>query len=1323
MLASRALRTWHICVLIALGMFACSPANDTQLESAGGLFPSSGYQNSEIAVEFVSVGAGFHQCASLVGWDREPVQKVASRFSFFSDNEPVSAKKIYISGIKQVTASQMTLRFQIGGDAPAGALALQFSCDSRHIISADFSIKRRAEKYELKFEPGFVNAASPNARVSVKLVSDGKIKIPTTGPTSVMFENNDHMHYKSWDPKDAVATLSVGDLALEIGKKTDEVNTVFVFGSEVYRQKLEIRPDVRATVTMTPFQFKKPLAGEAKHEFDVTLKAEKNIQFRPEPDEVDTESPWLSVSVPENPGVQISCPDMSDNAEQVTCHLTVDNSAMLGPAAIKIQTRRVDTLTYAAINITPSDYSDSVIRFRPAMINDCVLDVNSESVPDGCPTQLVIANLIGDTVDDTWTIKSLTTGADVLDYQPLGDDHWALWIYPGENNNIDNVELQFTSGNREVRGHLLVRHIQGNAMMRWGSYLNSSDSMTVKQGDSALTRNVYRQSGSFKNGVSEGQIKVSSRNGISLKGLGAVSKPASTMEPFDGTSGYEGITINECRVLDDAPTGPTLMNIEKGSLVDSSIWFSVKKGDQTDYVVSASPNVIWLESPTLEIILFSEGFTVDADTQIAVSDPAIRIESVAVEDENRLRLSLRISPTAKAGLKTFYVTDVDDTGGSISVRKAAVNVRGELPQPVFSLPEDKREIYRSAGQGKIRILVGEAFHNKPFAMSVFNGIGISIERYYTLYEEQNYYLTIVFSLDETGPGGWIGVLVATRGDQFVIPLKIVSKNSDGEEDDSLTVQLNSVNVAPGAHNVSGLTIAMPEVLAGATNGPVLGRLVSQIRAANKEVFARIDNFPIEAGDSAQLSADFSYFRTATELRLGISASEGALIGYWQIDPDALPLKNPEGLAPLLNAVEDDSYTNSHGGPMFLLGTFATKNQIQTTDDSEDGDGNNSLNADAFATADTKLASLVQIRGSCVDPGPEKTRCPTYTSIPVSILYSTGDESEPNIGLMPDNGVLLGAFDDIFRMWGNSPDPYKVSVINVATEKEAIEGTDLCLHPWLRLGRISTAFDEESFTLPDASANCRVAVKVSARSLNGDVVNTPDMAFAICDENNDCIEYDDSPEGSVDPLVYLDANDVANREIRLRSHLGTVGFYTVNVRPASVIQRVSLEEGNGIYKFVELQMEPGTDAGGCVLETVDPNPSDTEIHEPWIETFRDGFVVPDDGRVFVASGDAPFVTIPTGADNEFPVSVGDDFKLVFSCSSGATDILQVGGEYKPTIQSVDTGGASITDTSKEGAPMNNVSALCYHRIGAGIDTNRNYRDFAPATRCEAPTSSP
>ena len=1126
-------------------------------------------------------------------------------------------------------------------------------------------------------------------------------------PSGVIFEPNnmhvtaDSIEYRRPGPNGAplelAVTFSISDMALPLGEAEQLVNVSLVYSPEVYSGVLTVKPDNAAVVIASPLRIEKASAGTAARSALLTLEG-KNFSFVSN----TAENTPLTVTVPENPGVTISsskCQITSSPIPAAICPITVTDSAFLGPTALQVVAG--GQTTYTSINIVPSAPNDQIVRFWPPIIENCVISECTRpecddacrkgcEAQDSCPPQVVVAEMIGTSVDERWDVSTTTPGVVIKKETVPDNDYFVLWLSVDGVVVENQIELAFSDGTRVIRGHLMVQDIAGEAFRTfetpWDKEVNPRQG--TKYGDLPLKL----QAAAFAPSQASITVAPAPHTGID------VDSP--TLQVNQQNVGK--LYISNFWPVFEAPTGPSAIQITGYPQTNSvsDIWFRVDPQDDSPAYVITETDTIWLARPTAEIVFRGEkAMTLDAATRIWISDPKIRIENIAygavevdTDDTSRIAptasLSLRISPSVRAGVKTLYFSNPNGT-------YAAANIRGLKPEAHLLGAAEPSALYRHDGLGKIRVEVSEDFYNAPVALSIIDNIGVRIERYYTCAVTSNgvtsYYLAISFSLEKTGPGGWTGITVSANGQRYVVPVRIVADDKNANDTArALTASVTPEYIVPGRADVQDLNMEMPAAIWTSASAPQLSSLVSEIYPLAIGVDAQIANVSEVDGSSLRMTADFAHWlevpgtRDFPGIPVAITASEGALIGFWKIRDEDWPTLENDGVC--VNS-EDEVMVAAKGGGTTLIEGCGSDNEGQRP-------------------------SLVRIRG-------DNTKSERYKRAPLDLLTvpdsfeNNGNGTSMLLASAPD-GMLFGLFDNAFWIWGNQMDPFTVHIAKMVTESDPLMGDDLCLHPWFGVGDISNIGEVDIYEMPLPVSDCRVAVAVSAHSLGNRWGTAPELDVVLCNATNQCnIDTVEGQGASGDPIIYTSAAELAS--IRIQSKMGTDGFYTLNVRPAAVIERVGTSTVN---HFVELQMEPDTGLDGCSLERLDAQSRDDVL----LKTQVLHGTVPGSGRVVVAPVNRTDATVIDDVGITL-FGTDEDFKLRLVCNGVTVDRFQAGGVSSvPAIPGPDDGTdenvSSGLSSAFEGTALENLSADCYKRIGNSIDSNRNNRDFVPggATDC-------
>lgn len=1326
MVASRALRTLQICasaLMIAAVVIACTPPADDIPVEAGIVSPYRVYRGTNTFVALQAPGLNFSRCENLKGSQNAAPSVLNRIFSFHDGDSGQRLDLLSIASVESVGPTRVEMTVTVGQNAPDEVVELRFRCDSQRIIRAQMDVRSSAPRYSLVFSPDELYAGQDKQTVSVtRVLLDGSPSdepdVPDL-PTSVILEKDAQVTVgnvsRGDDPESLTISFDLDPAALPVGETSTPLVVNFVYPTDVYSGVLTILPDNSPYVMATPTRLYKPKAGDEPLSASISLKvASLFAESKP------VDASQVAVSVPENPGIQVAdagCTLSATAPDSLLCPFIVDNSASPGPTAVQVQVG--DITTYTSLNVLPMALDDRIVRFWPDRINNCILvgcDDDFGTDDCRCPAEKVVAEMVGPEVSSDWNARLTGDNAEnveLVSAKLIYNDHWIISVRASNTGDTSGIGIEFFSGDGEqtVRGWLLLRDVSGEgAVFREINNTHAiEDPLSVTRGENVDDLAVKLQDTVFR--IEVNTLEAGSETGNSnVSVLSTLRGGISASNPITPTPGrvIQGTDLvkNQRFILDDfqtsadAPTGPAILRITGESvLAENDVWLKIVPGAGDSTSISASPDIIWLERPTATVVFTAGGdMALNPNTRIHIADPAISIQSVAFSEDSvtgvaSATATLKISPAATAGLKTFYLSNTDGS-------KAAVNIRGVRKERfTVSRVEQSLAIYRSVGKGRISIQIAESMHNAPVALSIPTGIGATVDRYATRHEfmlntngvflSQNL-LQVDFSLEAEGPGGWIGVSVNAGGERFVIPVKIVAETDNGDEDNSLTATLSRENIVPGARDVTDLNIFIPQSMTMGDNPVSLGSVMSEVHNLDSNVYARLAEIPAEGGNSLRMAADFAYTLDLPSdgrspgVPISVSASEGAIVGFWNILPDDLiPQFNDDAFE--IEADYSNIYTASEGGRTLIRGKV-------------------SKHEDAAWPA-----SLIQIRGS-------RDWSEQYESVPLSMISTSKGqivplqssvaavESEENsiITAQSDAGLLYGVFreQEIFKVSAEYSESHKINLLNITPGDAVLSGNDLCQVPSFYVDKIQIFSEQDHFTLPAAAGNCRVAAVISARTLMDTARYTPDVTISACNGEWDCddLRMDDTADGRPDPIIYFNSDEYAG--VQVESRMASVGFYTLNLRQPEVIYRVSTETGN---QYIELQMEPGASMDDCLLARLDPDSTDDVL---LVEQALSG-VVPQDGRVFVGNAAFGFVDV---ADENLVTDIGieDDIKLRLTCGGRVADRFQVGGVsvvryLSPTVL-------------LEGPHLKHYKAPCYTRIGNGIDTNRNDKDIVPSTIC-------
>ncbi|MBN2341422.1 MAG: hypothetical protein JXX29_08495 [Deltaproteobacteria bacterium] len=1303
-------------------LFGCKPSSDVLPNAPVLMKPATMYVGEEVLVDITGGTIDFSTCETLDDWDSQPIEYLAVHFSFFDATTQTRQSQIQLAAMEHVSSERMAISLSLGQNVPSGTYVLEFQCNTNERVSARFYVRKKIQEYNLQFEPGYLVNGKSEQEIHISLVGDDTEMPPTfsSKPTSIFFSVDDDdilVQDISINEQNTIVTvvLDVSELALDPGiddSRKKAVEVMLVSYPTVYYGEINIVPGEHPTISITPTRLGKPLYNGAEVQYDLTITSKDDLLKAP--DTYVGSAPYLSFEFPQNPGIIVDKSSIRISASdplKAFCTVTVDNSAILGPAAMMISLD--GAVSYASVNIVPTGFDDHAVQLSPPIIPSCACGTAGANchIGDECPKQLVFVKPIGFEFDASWEVFPVDSSVTIV-RRMMGPKEWALWVQAQATSGVDSIRLQFTNGTDEIVTHLLINQVAGNALIKLDTANRGEDDEEV----------VKKQVGKFyKDTLADFYL------------YGGI--PSDTLEEDDNTdtdiSEYnEHLVLDDFSVEADAPTGPmsmtTYSNVKKFS---DEGFFDVEPAlGQGAYILSDF-EIIWLANRTATIVFSGQGgFTFGPDTQLFINDAGIQVEEMVLDPDmqSTATVTLNISRSVRRGIKTFYFY----SGG----QQQAVNLRAEKDDTMPLRSVKQMSISRAKGLGKVFATLDGAYVGKPTGISIYEDIGVNVERYYTTAENQSETgIAIVFSLEEEGPGGWFGVTVSIDGRQFVIPVEIVDAfDENGDEDDSLTATLNPSSVVPGARNVGFLNIQLPSM--SAENRPLLGSLVTRVSPIISGYDADVDNISDEGSISATMTADFSY-GLAREAELseynlripvGVTTSQGAAIGFWSIGDKDMPVTEQVNLDSVEVGFQDTRSSSDFGETAaYTTVSFPWENVEDIL---------------------SKPVTFVKVVAF-------KTAPEYYTPATVHLVdwFDRG-----NLKAVADDGVLWVFGNKRFVLWassqknqivGGATEGYQFTITSMGHLNEPLEVSDMgdtdttevndsenadtdstgqnmdgvtpCVSPMLYFEELEnytkytadgdlTTMDIAPYTdnitemLPDA--DCRIAIVISARTLDRLGRSTPDTVLTAYDENDMAVMSTTNFAGGPDPILYVNASDV--EELELRGEMGTFGYYMVNVRQPAIIRQVSTEIDN---TYVELQMEPGTSLENCQL--IRPLPAaefdtDTTPDSETVPTEGPSLqlsgTVPADGRVFVTSLDVPWRTIED-TQNVTHIPPKSSFSYQLVCSDLLIDSFEVMEGFE---QSAETQPNAFT----------NVKATCFARIGNGIDTNNNQYDLVRKSDC-------
>ncbi len=1177
MLASRAFLelAWGVCLLSAIA--GCRPERLVKPEPVLIALPGRAYQGTAPIVELTVAGEDFFSCAHIVDENGILLPLAPQAFSFVPPGSLSSDASPSVSRVEVLAAERMRVRMDIPSTVTPGLWTLGFRCSGDDGFAGRFRVDAVSPGLTLTVSPSSVAAGLEYQKVDIALTDEGGLARFEDGVTRLVFGGGSDVvvldEVVAPDGRTLSAWLNISALALAPEEDSKTIDVIATTGPQVATGSFEITATHDPSISLSPGSAVRPANGQDSIFMTIAVTA-TNFEF---PFAVaDTEGTPPTVHIAGNPGIFVSDVQMQ-SVSQLQFVLEVSSFAAFGPSAVTVTSGDVELTGTFRVVPTPGDVS---IRFFPHILERCA--------SDECAPRLVIAQGIGLLFDETTVVSASSPLISIARSAILSSDTMALWLQADEDTEADEGTedasgvLTFTTGAVSGVGAILIADAAGPLFEQMSNQEQGTIDNVVLSLESGLLK-------------ADASAALVDRSGIALE----------EWFPFgsDMGSGWaEGIVLSHFAPVADAPTGPSLVTVVgTGSAAD--VWFDIVPSGDLPYI-SIFPDVLFLPDRTARLRLTGfNGIVFDDSLHVAPADPAVSVAAIDVDTEsNSALVDLTIAGGAGDGSGILYAESggVDAAAGYRAVQRQYLVPDGEFNQT----------IYRSAGQGEISIPMLKEFRSTQIAASVFEGIGVRVERVSVSYYGQR--IKVVFTMDARGPGGWTGLILSESGHQVVVPLNIVSTDDSGLPDTTLTAALIPSALPRGTRNGT-VAVQMPEVLLAATPTVMFNRHMTELRVMDPRVHVTLDDLPVADVAWAQARVDMGHQVEAPAMYPGIpliyTAGDGAVIGFLRISEEEEPVSQTMEIDGLLDY------------------SFPPDRDVLISAD--------------FNTPVFGRDQLVLIRTS--------EGSPDHANIEAEVLAADGLNRWTSVR----NGLLWTWQQDLFQIRASAAGNAFIAAKNMGRDDTIVEGDALCDAPSMWIARMSKAGEVRDYELPGTDG-CRLAAVVSARHLTPDVYATPDLTLSLCNGIDSCsVPVDDDLTGDADPVVFFNLDGTADR-VRLSARMGSVGYYILNVRGPSVISRVSRQAGNA---YVTLDMEPGTLLDECRLSRRHP---DTGAVLTNLDLTG---VVPTDGRVNVAAAAEPWVTV---LDDQSVTAFDslEDFFVELSCGGERRDAIQVGGTYDP-----------------------------------------------------------
>jgi hypothetical protein len=1055
------------------------------------------------------------------------------------------ASEITVYDLDPIADSVLHAQIVVAEDASVGTHSVGYQCDGNTLLEGVFEVRSKADDAILILEPADGQAGS----ISHQIVIFGDGASFVDGVSHVIFGDGTAVQVKEQIVQSAEYMSVVVDITHQA--PIGEMEVAVVTASQVARGEFTVTENIYPTVQVYPDSVERP--GIVGPPAETALMILGNGVSFVDPETVDGGiDEATQVSFPANPGITVTELDVTPQSSQIDLVISIDHVALLGPTALRVSTGE---------EVAETDFTVLPAADQPVLV------ISPPTLSRGVTAAMVLAQATNFTFDQPLSVQFADEGCHVESYEVLLPAMKAMALEVTIDNDFvgDGTVLEIASASGTAAAHLAISDDLGPVIVP------DPLSPTIEQGDTDIVL-LKIQGGVFDDAA---QAAVLMRSGLRIL-LQAV------------TGEGESIFV-QLEAAGDAPVGPALIRVDNAG-DELETFIEIVPSTAVPYM-SLSPQVVLSGRRTVVMEVAADGLDLLASPPvIRFDDPAVVVEGISVADAGTASLTVDVAPTARSDMTVAYV---EAEGG-----RAAATFRG-IPARRPTATADPAELIRG-GSGphivQVELSGGSGFGDTVAQVLDEDEINLAVERV-TVFDEES--LELEFTIEDDGPGGWLGVLLTTGAEQVVVPLHVVAG------DESLTMSLSPPELDPGARAIQVQATAPPyaefdDVFTAASTG-VAG------------AFATLEG--LQSASLADVLVDLAFDLQVPEggVPIFLTASKGAVVGFLLSDTlqgglayDSTPFEEvfaadevrviavaADSLPALVTISESEPDKADLGAELLASGSLVAEDVAQSG---------------VLWLVDSSPANLAATPVG--DPG----------GLPSTIrVYSKGD-----------GAVLLVEPDDQLT--------------------EALPlGTDPCVAPFLGLGTIGQALDVDRLEL--GATACRLVVSAVARLQADRPWSTPDLWIELRDETDGLLAANSAwpTAADDDPRIHIDPG-IAGRQIVCGAELGTAGPYLINVRRTATIREI---DTNPAVPFLELELEPSASIDPLSIELID---AELGI---LLETLSlAGQPITNDGIVVIsgtamAEADLQSQPVAVFPDGPFAVRLLDEGVLV--------DAIEIGGD--------------------------------------------------------------
>jgi hypothetical protein len=1133
----------------------CLLDNDRDDIPALVFYPESARQGELISVRMSAEGMSFDQCDALT-----PESLVFTG--------PLDNGKVTVHGIDIVTNEVLRGYVYIDDEAAIGAYQPSLRCNALTTLTGEFNVLRRGDVgLALEIVPGSAPAGAINQRLVLRVDSpifdeDTSYVVFGDGSTITI----DKQRFIS--EKEIELNVDISPTAFN--KVSDKELIVSVAtGSKLVYGKFQVTERIDPTIWVQPSEVERP--GTGTLQYSLTIEGVGVGFLAPQPDAGTDDESASTCSFPENPGIIVTAVDVIDE-KTISANIKVNEGAEIGSTPLLVTTGEHEAWTNFTIKLVPGQPYIKII--------------DPWKLPSDGNPHPKFAEAVNFAFQNVQRVECLETGCAVKQFvvSPAPFKRMTLTLSVDADFEGESATLQVETLDHTVQAMLNVVEAQDPALV--------PNPKVITQGSKSTGVQLKLNGTSF---VPEATANVLSRSGIKIRVQDVGANLTTLYLLLD--------------IAHDAPVGAAMIGVVNGT-EQLEVPIEIQASGQIPWL-TLFPQTTLQERGTTVLELDAHDFEfIEGIDNYAFDDSQIRVINVVVDadDSHSAQLTIDVSPVARPDMTVLYVTGADN-------KKAAATFR------ILDVPHSRvvdvvpDEVAR--GNNQIIQVWVENLEFDAVIAQVPSGIGVEVSRVWIGAENS---MNVSFSLDvdETGPGGWIGVLLSGGGGSVVVPVFI-----DAGGDDSLTMRVSPDAVYNGTLG-QALNVTLPEEIP-ATSG------VFDVRAGEEGLYCA--GQPLVTGDqNVKLWIDVIHGASAVNnsVPLILSSTKGAAVGFLDIVPrSTIKVSESAEWQGTLSTGEVYVATVELGPePSMIYSSFGRQ---------------------GYADVKTDL----------IAPG----RLDVAASSESGFLW-VADQSEKVVAVVSAMGSVSGSPATVgVKSFGGRATDEKGPEESLGTNDPGFEIlVDPCVTPFLGRGTIDGALDVDLVDIKKRS--CQLALIVMAREVTNRPWETPDPWLDLCQstEQIDCTRVVGWPTNTdPDPRIYLSPDDPKS-VLGIGAEHGTAGLYLLNIRRPNIIAEFSR---GLVFPFIEIETDPASSLDALSVELVD---CETRLV---LDSYSfNGSSIANDGRIVISGVEMP------GADVVSPVAVMPDegaFAIRLLESGVVVDAVQVGSS------SVSFGeGASLVD---------------------------------------------